>query len=307
MSSIKKRKLRELTDYPPDSDWIDKIKIPSFSEQDIIKSLEEESAYDTLGSFSIDVEKFGTIPAYKIEFYYLQKKFTYKDMPLEEYAKGYFEGLKTEFISYIDTPENRKEIIINTIRHKQGIPIRFKVDDEYEYEWLEEKDFFEYGLFIGKQKKAWDIVLKNRLFFNDFLNEYYPRFANNQLVLKYKPDPDENNSLTVPGITIMHFYWGIVDKTKKLSNTNVESLCKNYINGSTGKPYSTKYIMNINRQFNSKEAIMSAPSDNKRSIEEHISRFKKFLPILKKESPDAYRLAYADLNKLKNKYNSYLL
>ncbi len=108
-----------------------------------------------------------TIPIFRLV---LDLKKTYqplfKKMHLTEYAKGFLEGVKYQFAPTIDTPENKKELILNEVANGSqfGFPERVKNIKSWE-KYFDKKDVYEYGFRVGKIYKAWSIIFETPKYF----------------------------------------------------------------------------------------------------------------------------------------------
>ena len=165
-----------LSDYPAGV-VIKSPKIPTTKEE--IKQAQKVNfeyllsmhKYDTLRSCFVNIEGYGEIPFYWLEFERLRLNFYQQEIPLNKYAEGYLEGIKTEFKPYINRPENIRELVTEALVDKNiGFPFSYKNHDENS-KFLDPNAFYEYGKNIGKQKKAWDIVLESKEFFKEFLSK----------------------------------------------------------------------------------------------------------------------------------------
>lgn len=84
---------------------------------------------------------------------------------LQAYAKGFIDGYKDDLVPFIDTPENRKEMILVEIIRKGGKGfVAHKIEGETIY--LPE-EMYESGLFEGKRYKAWHYIFDAPLSFID--------------------------------------------------------------------------------------------------------------------------------------------
>ncbi|WP_161891166.1 hypothetical protein [Pontibacter russatus] len=83
----------------------------------------------------------------------------------DKYVEGVLEGSKFDFIPFIDTPENRKELIINEVTQDIYLFPTVESEDKEEHDAYLSEYMYYYGMQVGKLYKAWCIVVKNPEFF----------------------------------------------------------------------------------------------------------------------------------------------
>jgi len=118
MAKEKKQKKKTYLDEYPDEIVLPKITKDNLAEW--IKKgwqhLSENHKYDTLRGEYPYIPGYNGVPVYSLYYAYLKANFDIKKAPLSEYAKGYKEGFDTaNFTPYIGTPENIKEVIVDTL------------------------------------------------------------------------------------------------------------------------------------------------------------------------------------------------
>jgi len=116
-------------------------------------------------SLLIDGQK---IPVFRFALYTSNLKTEYKKMHLSEYAKGFIEGMKYDFIPTIDTSENRRELILSEVENGSmfGFPKRSR--DTKKLQWyFDKQDVYDYGYRVGKVYKAWAIIFETPKYFED--------------------------------------------------------------------------------------------------------------------------------------------
>lgn len=89
----------------------------------------------------------------------------------EIYAEGFVEGCKHNFIALINTPDAQIELVMNEILKGfcHSIPLSH-YDDVFKSEYYKDEEVFDFGFLVGKQYKAWFIVLTHpKIFENEFL------------------------------------------------------------------------------------------------------------------------------------------
>ncbi|HMG16990.1 MAG TPA: hypothetical protein VK590_16145, partial [Saprospiraceae bacterium] len=104
----------------------------------------------------------------KIYRYLIQRDKTLKsnlEPIFKRYALGFLKGFKTEFIPAIDTPEAKRELILNAldIEIPKDFTITIKSDN------YNEGSFYQLGIIAGRNYKAWTIILQTP---NLFKSEY---------------------------------------------------------------------------------------------------------------------------------------
>ncbi|MCC9167600.1 hypothetical protein [Pontibacter harenae] len=82
-----------------------------------------------------------------------------------KYSEGVLEGMRHDFIPFIDTPDNRKELIINEVTQEIYLFPNVKSDDKEEEQAYLSEYMYHYGKQVGKLYKAWCIVVQNPDFF----------------------------------------------------------------------------------------------------------------------------------------------
>lgn len=93
------------------------------------------------------------------------------DIPFfDSYKSGVYEGFKSTFIpSFVDTPETRRELVMQEIKRWQmGFPSRSETSKDINImpeRYFDKADIYEYGVYVGKQYKAWCLVFENPTFY----------------------------------------------------------------------------------------------------------------------------------------------
>lgn len=132
--------------------------------------------YDALNKSVVLVDKYGLLPVYRYWYDLLLNSYSESEIPFDEYSKGYQEGYRGDFNKlYIDTPDLRKQNIINLLSDnnsglKRGFP--FVIIGE-EKQHLIPNLFYEYGLRVGLEKKAWEQVFSHPEYYIDFINDRF--------------------------------------------------------------------------------------------------------------------------------------
>ncbi len=132
------------------------------------KLLSEHNS-DTVSDFVVDAEQY----TYKLCFAELRARYSREEIPIRKYRIGFLKGLMVNLIPYVDTPDNRKERIVNTIGYETPkFPERIKVGPlgvkEY---YLDPEDVFEYGKLIGQHSVAWEKIMETPGSYQEFLNK----------------------------------------------------------------------------------------------------------------------------------------
>lgn len=115
------------------------------------------------------------------------------------YAEGFLTGFGTDFIGFIKTPENQKEWVLKAlnINLTHGFPISVKnnYNKKPNISYYNKESFYEFGVKIGKNYKAWLLILENPSFYeNDFpftiitskLQQTVLQFLKDELKKEYK-------------------------------------------------------------------------------------------------------------------------
>ena len=99
-------------------------------------------------------------------FEYLEKDF---EQVFVDYAKGFVKAFEMDFELFISTPETKREIVLKEMLQNQhsGFPIDF-CENENRFTYTS-KSFYELGLKIGKNYKAWTLILQSPTYYE---NEY---------------------------------------------------------------------------------------------------------------------------------------
>lgn len=127
---------------------------------------------------------------------------------LLNYALGFLMGIKDDFIPKIDTPENRKELILKSIfdaNMRASFPVSRSESKEC---FFDEKSCYERGFKAGKNYKAWSLLLETPRFFEAEFPKYTlklasPHIEKNQSSLKKTPRfKQEKTSLIVQAFKI---------------------------------------------------------------------------------------------------------
>lgn len=130
---------------------------------------------DTLNNFSIVIDYEIQVPVYLSALQILKshsnnEEIIGKRIPLNHYVKGYFIGVQSDISPGVDKVEYLMENITTIF---QSMNKAFHYDNNYRQVddsgmvsrkcviGFSENLWFEYGIQIGKQKQAWDIILKD--------------------------------------------------------------------------------------------------------------------------------------------------
>ena len=119
------------------------------------------------------------IPVLKVsmEFHEIREKENneaYKEFMqcFPSYARGFLKGFEFDFTPFINTPETTKEMVlkgININMMKSFPEANYVREDGTILKTYEEKHFYEFGLEVGKNYKAWLMVLQTpEIYKNEF-------------------------------------------------------------------------------------------------------------------------------------------
>ncbi|MFZ4401956.1 MAG: hypothetical protein ACOYO1_18145 [Bacteroidales bacterium] len=109
----------------------------------------------------MEIEGFGEIPVPLFALLGLENvKLSISEIPIIEYARGFVDGYNINLIPFIDTPDNRKEIILSEAVHKGGHGFAMHYDGINKKPSCSGKDLYENGKFEGKRYKAWEVILE---------------------------------------------------------------------------------------------------------------------------------------------------
>ena len=131
------------------------------------------------------------IPIFRFVLYSTIFKTKSKKMHLSEYAKGFLEGVKYQFVPTIDTPENKRELILNEVENGSQFGFTQRKKDNKSSQWyFDKKDTYEYGFRVGKVYKAWSIIFETPKYFENG----FPDITKNENV---NADTNKGNNETV--------------------------------------------------------------------------------------------------------------
>lgn len=146
------------------------------------------------------IEGFGEIPifwgAYNSYLKHKKKLKLTKEPDFSYYAKGFIRGYNEEFAPYIDTNENRKELILKELL-KSPTYFTMTVDLERKSHYYDNELLEKHGENTGRCYKAWEIVLKNPNYFkNDF--DLFVNKSNGEIISESEEILRDNNSKNKP-------------------------------------------------------------------------------------------------------------
>lgn len=259
---------------------------------------------DTLNNFFILIDEDHPIPVYLSALKILKNnidryKLSVSNLPFLNYAIGYDKGIKSDINPKVDKPQFRIKKILGIFENKINpfpiVSIIFEDEDQpptSPTHRFNEESWRKYGVQIGKEKLAWDFVLKNPELFKDKIGINWSFLKETNINKKNNEDSDKK--LKVNQIAIIHAYEG-----KQITRANADKIAASYgyMANTSGEGLFQDYLKYCSAANRKGKPSSCTPKKLKNKIQ-------LFQSILEQLSKDAKSRALDEINILKTLYEN---